>query len=315
MKLLTYLQKTHQITRREFSEMIREQAISLNGQKVAGFDDELQQGDLLKIKLHNGETFTQTVDSFPTTRPKLILYHKPVGYVVSKADKFNKTIYDILPERRHKEYYYIGRLDKESSWLLLLTNDPTLVDYYEHPVHKIHKVYEVQINAPLKSKDILKMTKGARVTEDGVLVSKMPLEGADEEEEHIDGRFGKNKFGKRDRFKKWDKKWFGSKSFHSKDKLKDKTPSNKKKLTPEDENYVPPAGAELLNVVSIRYEPDNKGKHRLTITLDQWRNRHIRRLLKAFGYTTLKLQRVKIGKRRLGDIRPGKRKIETKRLT
>ncbi len=105
-----------------------------------------------------------------------------MGYVVSKADKHNKTIYDILPERRHKELYYIGRLDKESSGLLLLTNDTTLVDYYEHPGNKVYKTYEVQIKEPFKSKDITKCTRGFLVTPEGEMVYGKQDEVEEEEE-------------------------------------------------------------------------------------------------------------------------------------
>jgi len=101
----------------------------------------------------------------------IVLFNKPKGFTVSKEDKHNKTIYELLPKSWQKDFYYIGRLDKDSHGLLLLTNDPALVDYYEKPENKIYKVYEVQIDKPLKTNHIQKMKKGALVDENGVLIN------------------------------------------------------------------------------------------------------------------------------------------------
>lgn len=131
----------------------------INTTKITGFHDELQIGDTIQIVLPDAQVWEETIEAFPTSHPKIILFHKPRGYVVSKDDPHNKTIYDILPERWLSEYRYIGRLDKDSTGLLLLTNDSQLVHYYESPQTNIHKIYEVQIDKALRSKDKIKMKK------------------------------------------------------------------------------------------------------------------------------------------------------------
>lgn len=100
----------------------------------------------------------------------IVLFNKPKGYTVSKEDKHNKTIYELLPQSWQKDFYYIGRLDKDSHGLLLLTNDPALVDFYEKPENNVYKVYEVQIDKPIKSHHILKAKKGVVADEQGNLV-------------------------------------------------------------------------------------------------------------------------------------------------
>ncbi|MDR2540706.1 MAG: hypothetical protein LBD11_02760 [Candidatus Peribacteria bacterium] len=77
----------------------------------------------------------------------LILFNKPRGYVVSKSDPHNKTIYELLPPE-FQSYYYIGRLDKESRGLVLLTNSPELVHQYEHPKFQVEKEYLIQLSTP-----------------------------------------------------------------------------------------------------------------------------------------------------------------------
>ncbi|USN56152.1 MAG: rRNA pseudouridine synthase [Candidatus Peribacteria bacterium] len=113
----------------------------------------------------------EEITKLPVARPKLLLFHKPAGYVVSKDDPHNKTIYKLLPEKYHKRYY-IGRLDKESTGLLLLTNDPGLVDWYENPQSNIKKVYEVMIDKPFKSQHTKKACKGIIVTDEGKIANE-----------------------------------------------------------------------------------------------------------------------------------------------
>lgn len=246
MKLVTYLQYTKQITRRDFAQMIAEQVIRVNGALIKHFDTEVALGDKLAIHISPTETYEEVIHQPRRIINKLVLFHKPKGLVVSKDDPDNKTIYSILPAHWLKTYRYIGRLDKDSSGLLLLTNNPRLVDYYESPQNKILKVYEVQIDKPLRTAHALKATKGIWVTEDG-------YKAAEDFEGH----------------------------------------------------------AELLKCVHISCQTDGKGKHMAHIVLDEWKKRHIRRLLQALDYRVLSLVRTKVGKWTLGNMKAGTRRIET----
>lgn len=172
MKLVTYLQRTQHITRREFKDMLDEQVIFVNEELVTSFDQQITIKDTIKIVLPQQGTREKKVNKLTFQPPKLILFNKPKGYVVSKDDKHNKTIYDLLPASRHDDFWYIGRLDKDSTGLLLLTNDPKLVDEYENPKNNIHKVYQVEIDKPLRSKDKIRASKGIEVTEDGTIPRK-----------------------------------------------------------------------------------------------------------------------------------------------
>lgn len=91
-----------------------------------------------------------------------------MGYVCSKHDKHNKTIYRLL-DAQYKNYYYIGRLDKESRGLVMLTNDPKVVHQYEHPRHKIEKEYivTVKIRDQEFAKRLVEGTKDTRITPTG----------------------------------------------------------------------------------------------------------------------------------------------------
>ncbi len=83
----------------------------------------------------------------------LILMHKPVGYVCSHDEGEGRIIYDLLPERwrrRDPKISTIGRLDKDTSGLLLLTDDGDLLHRLTSPKHKVSKVYEAILDRPLR---------------------------------------------------------------------------------------------------------------------------------------------------------------------
>lgn len=81
-------------------------------------------------------------------KSQTIILNKPVGYVVSRNGQGSKTIYDLLPPTLH-HLKPIGRLDKDSSGLLLLTDDGALANELTHPRFAKQKIYEVRLNKPL----------------------------------------------------------------------------------------------------------------------------------------------------------------------
>lgn len=84
----------------------------------------------------------------PQTHQTIIM-HKPVGFVVSRDGQGSKTIYDLLPPELHN-LKPIGRLDKNSSGLLLLTDDGALAHELTHPRFAKTKIYEIQLDKPLE---------------------------------------------------------------------------------------------------------------------------------------------------------------------
>lgn len=163
MRLLTYIQTRHQISRRVFVGRVNKEAVSINGKKITSYTQEVVPGDKIKIKVPNFQ-----LDEIVQEKEEssiLIIFNKPVGCVASKSDPHNKTIYDILPPEYHN-YYYIWRLDKNSHGLLLLTNDPALVNEYEHPKNGIEKEYVVELDQELDHKDIQRALSGIKDEEE-----------------------------------------------------------------------------------------------------------------------------------------------------
>jgi 16S rRNA pseudouridine516 synthase len=94
-------------------------------------------------------------DNEPLDPPSgmVILMHKPVGYVCSHDDGEGKLVYDLLPPRwrlRDPKISTVGRLDKETSGLLLLTDDGALLHRLTSPRHHVTKVYEATLDRALR---------------------------------------------------------------------------------------------------------------------------------------------------------------------
>jgi 23S rRNA pseudouridine2605 synthase len=110
-----------------------------------------------------------TLDGKPLKTPQqtsTIMLHKPVGYVCSRDGQGSRTIYDLLPAKYHS-LKPVGRLDKDSSGLLLLTNNGQLAQSLTHPSHQKTKVYEVQLDREPAKPDLTKLTTVGVILDDG----------------------------------------------------------------------------------------------------------------------------------------------------
>lgn len=99
------------------------------------------------------------------TTAQTIMLNKPAGYVVSRNGQGSRTIYDLLPAEYHL-LKPVGRLDKDSSGLLLLTSDGQLAYELTHPSRQKQKVYEVMLDKPLTQEDIGRTQRGI-ILDDG----------------------------------------------------------------------------------------------------------------------------------------------------
>lgn len=104
-----------------------------------------------------------------------IILNKPAGYVVSRDGQGSKTIYDLLPPEFHS-LKPVGRLDKDSSGLLLLTDNGELTQELTHPSHQKKKVYIAHLDKPLSQHDAMTIIAGVPL-EDGI--SRLELKGSD----------------------------------------------------------------------------------------------------------------------------------------
>jgi 23S rRNA pseudouridine2605 synthase len=151
-----YVAQITSLSRRAVDGLILNEQIKLNGQ-VARLGDIVNDGDQV---LYNDKVLEAN------TIPKiLILVNKPTGYVCSRAGQGSKTIYELLPDK-YQDLKTVGRLDKESSGLILLTNDGDLNNRLSHPSFNKSKIYEVRINKPMNEEDKVRIENGNILLDD-----------------------------------------------------------------------------------------------------------------------------------------------------
>ncbi len=153
IRLNKYIASSGFCSRRKSDELIQEGKVFVNGKKI------LELGFLVNSK---DEVKVESKLIIPQT-PVYIRYYKPAGYITTMSDeKGRKTIYDILPEEV-QTLRPVGRLDKDSTGLLILTNDGDFINNFAHPSLKIPKVYRVCANGKLNQNDLVQMEKGIEI--------------------------------------------------------------------------------------------------------------------------------------------------------
>ena len=153
MRINKYIASSGFCSRRKADELIESGRVQVNGKTVTLLGYEIRTKDKVAI---DGKTLRMM-------KLEYYRFYKPTGYITTSDDeKGRKTIYDILPDEL-KHLKPVGRLDKDSSGLLILTNDGNLVYELTHPSIKVAKVYRVTVDAFLKVEDLEKLAKGIEI--------------------------------------------------------------------------------------------------------------------------------------------------------
>ena len=149
-------------SRRWLADAIRKGMVELNGEVVEGFRHPVN------FKTDRVLIYGRAVNLKPKELVYLLL-NKPKGTLSTISDeRGRRTVIDILPKRyRHLRLYPVGRLDKDSTGLLLLTNDGNLTYQLTHPRFEHEKEYLVYIDGNLKPNEKRKLEQGIKL-EDGI---------------------------------------------------------------------------------------------------------------------------------------------------
>lgn len=154
IRLQKYLAEAGVASRRKSEELILQGRVEVNGTKVTELGTRVEDSDTVKL---DGK------DVKRTEKQVYIILNKPAGYVTTSKDQFSrKTVLDLI-QGVDERIYPVGRLDYETSGLLLLTNDGELAFRLTHPGHEVEKVYQARISGFLEEKDIKSFEKGIKI--------------------------------------------------------------------------------------------------------------------------------------------------------
>lgn len=150
MRLNKYLSKSGVASRRKSDELIRMATTEVNGRLCLDPSYQVKEHDIVKYGGSKISVINETI---------IIMLNKPKNYISTVIDTHGrKTVMDLIPD--NLKVKPVGRLDKNTTGLLLLTNDGNMHQYLTHPKNKVPKDYEVEIEGYLNPEHSRKIEKG-----------------------------------------------------------------------------------------------------------------------------------------------------------
>ena len=166
MKLNQLLTKLGIASRRKVNALIQAKKVTINDEVIQNFTLEIKKTDVIKINWDNVLNFEDYRKRPTSIKSKEIAnvylaLNKPLGYITSFRDPHHdKTVYDLLPKKYRKTLHSMGRLDKDTTGILLFSNDGELTQKLTHPKKEIVKKYQVSLNKAMLESDFKKMKAG-----------------------------------------------------------------------------------------------------------------------------------------------------------
>ncbi len=154
MRLNKYIAQSGLTSRRKADELIANGNVKVNGVVVKEMGVEVAPDDTVEV---NG--------SRVSVENKLVYYmlNKPVGYVTTLSDERDRPIVTDLLGDVNERVFPVGRLDYNTSGLLIMTNDGDLANKLAHPRHQIYKTYRAEVAGALSDERLAKLRKGVDI--------------------------------------------------------------------------------------------------------------------------------------------------------
>lgn len=158
MPLNKYLAHCGVSSRREAAQLIKDGSVKINGEVVTEPGRKMAGGEKVTV---NGKPVHLASNLI------YILLNKPKDYITTTDDpQKRKTVLDLIKRATHERVYPVGRLDRNTSGVLLITNDGELAQKLTHPSNEVKKIYAVTLNKALEKGDFDKIIQGI-VLDDG----------------------------------------------------------------------------------------------------------------------------------------------------
>ncbi|MBS3769014.1 MAG: rRNA pseudouridine synthase [Bacteroidales bacterium] len=159
IRLNKFIANSGLCSRRQADELIRSGEITVNQQKVTELGTKVKSTDEVRYK---GKLLQNE-------RPVYILLNKPKDYVTTVKDKnARKTVMELVKGACPQRIYPVGRLDRNTTGVLLLTNDGELAKRLTHPHYKKKKVYHVVLDKPVTKTHLEQIAEGVKLEDDVV---------------------------------------------------------------------------------------------------------------------------------------------------
>lgn len=185
IRLNKYIANSGICSRREADELIKQGLVEVNGKVVTEMGYQVQKTDKVVF------------DGQPVTPEKsvYVLLNKPKGYIsTTKDDKARKTVMDLVANASPYRLFPVGRLDRSTTGVILLTNDGHLTKKLTHPSFNVKKIYHVVLDRKLSGEDLQTIAEGIRLDEGIAKVDSISfIEGKPKNEVGVEIHIGWNR--------------------------------------------------------------------------------------------------------------------------
>lgn len=187
-RLNKYISNAGICSRREADKLIEAGAVSVNGEVITTMGFKVREGDVVS---YGGEVLR--------SEPKrYFILNKPKGYITTLDDPQDRQTVMLLVDGCCKERIYpVGRLDKNTTGLLLFTNDGELAKKLTHPSSNVYKIYQVECDRPVSKADMQQMLDGIELEDGPIHVDDIQYQGTDRRLVGVALHSGKNRIVRR----------------------------------------------------------------------------------------------------------------------
>ena len=188
VRLNRFISQSGVCSRREADEFILAGVVTVNGQVVTELGTKILPTDEVRF---NDERLQGEKHVY-------IVLNKPKGYVTSLEDPHaDKTVMDLLRDACTERVYPVGRLDKNSLGLLLITNDGDVTRQLTHPSYRKKKIYQVTLDKPLTRADMDTLTEGITLEDGDIFADEVAYASEDKKTVGVEIHSGRNRIVRR----------------------------------------------------------------------------------------------------------------------
>lgn len=189
VRLNKYLSNAGICSRREADVLIQTGVVSVNGEIITELGYKIKPDDVVQ---YDGETIN-------AEKKRYVLLNKPKGFITTMDDpRGRKTVMSLVKKACRERVYPVGRLDRETTGLLLFTNDGDMAKKLTHPRYQASKIYHIETDKPIKKEDLEKLITGVALEDGKTQCDKASfIEGGTEYEAGVELHSGKNRIVRR----------------------------------------------------------------------------------------------------------------------
>jgi 23S rRNA pseudouridine2605 synthase len=176
IRLNKYIANAGICSRRDADKLIESGVVKVNGKPVTELGTKIKPGDVVQYgdQTLRGETL------------RYVLLNKPKGFLCTLEDPQNRrTVMELVKNACAERIYPVGRLDRNTTGLLLLTNDGDLAKKLTHPRHKVKKVYQVELDKALTKNDMVTLANGLELDDGFIAPDAIAYAGTGEDKKKV----------------------------------------------------------------------------------------------------------------------------------